>query len=484
MVSILPAPGRSRFSKALPPPPPPANLNKPQPQPMKTSVHSPLPPLPPPKMTMAIPRRPVGGPSQHAKMRSVDSASSTYSDTPGFSRSTSTGSYQTKDSLNAVDSALDTTPPLPPKDNESENPLQIPLASPISNLNYSPPGPELWRRRSQKSDKGIAFAELNLSKSNGSTANPTEKEQPARSLPSQLPRSQGRKPLPVGDIASTLEQMGNKLSKLKLHGKDDKKGSKEHKGELKYTTNNVESPGQKRLPTPEYVKNDVQQPLTPRVISPETPPNEYVSPVELTPPIEHASDTPRRSDSQTTTTDSRREPDISSLAPSTDAALAQSTVPSSFVSTHSREPSDTLTITSQAPIRTPQPQKTVTTSFFTSQLSPTTNSPQVSPILPSPHNVVNGLPRFPTLPSPAPPGTVLPGAPLDVTHFECYQAHRYMRSSRNELCPVACMVCQKREGGQRWRCAWCCLSACGSCMKALNSVPGNDLKACLRRIGR
>jgi hypothetical protein len=78
----------------------------------------------------------------------------------------------------------------------------------------------------------------------------------------------------------------------------------------------------------------------------------------------------------------------------------------------------------------------------------------------------------------------MPGLPLSTLHFDCYQSHKFMRSSRNTLCPVACMICQKRDAEMRWKCTWCCLSACGSCMQMLSSIPGKDLRVCLGRIGK
>ena len=406
-----PGRGRSRFSKALPTPP--ASRAKSPP-----SLHSPLPPLPKEKMstTIAILRRPVGGgQTNNSKTISIASVSSVYSDSPGLSRSISDSSNITKDSLSAVSE----TPPLPPKDSQRQfGTPKTPniLGSPLLN---SPPRPEIWRRRSVKSDRSISFPELKLEKSNGSTASPPSRKErpPERSLPAipnQLPRSiAGRKPVPARPAPA--QPMGNKIAKLK-----DKLESKD---EAPY-------PSPKQLPTPEYLKTD-KQPLTPQVLSPVSP---------ETPP-EDPPQVPQKSDSRP-----------------------------NLLTTHSRDTSETLTITSEPVVmRSPQPQKAYVARILTPQPSP----PPASP--PPPIN-------FPGLP-PAAEGTIFPGPALDIVHLECYQSHKFMRSSRNTMCPVACMICQNKDVEMRWKCTWCCLSACGACMQVLASIPGKDLRICLERIG-
>lgn len=457
-----PGRGRSRFSKALPIPPQPPHLSiKGEPSPttasISTSLHSPLPPLPTDKMsTMAIPRRPVGGTTIHTKVSSVDSVSSVYSNSPGFSRSLSNS---TKESFSGVDSESPSTPPLPPKDPQrpqlpkSPKPLQ---ASPISNFQASSPRPELWRRRSLKSDKGISVSELKLSKSNGSTASPPQNQLFERSLPPvpmQLPRSiTGRKPVPIPVRAAPPQpdSMGSKLSKLKDKEKRGPSDAVRHVAPVQQ-----QQPSSNRLPTPEYLKTDGPQSLLPQVLSPTSP---------ETPPSENAPQVPLKSDS-------RAALNVGPMANTTNLLTTKS---------HSRESSETLTVTSERPImRSPQPQKTFVARILTPQPSPST-TPDASPLeLPSP---IRPNIKFPTLHSIVPEGTAFPAPPLNIVHFECYQSHKSMRSSRNSICPIACMVCQRQDAEKRWKCTWCCMSACGSCMDVLVAIPGRDLKICLERI--
>ncbi len=449
-----PGRGRSRFSKLLPQPPDDKSSSMERTTAFGPSLlQSALPPLPQEKMSMAIPRRPVRAQAKHSKAPSVTSVSSVYSDSPGLSRSLSNGSsYNTRDSL----SGFDSTPPLPPKDNHGSQtmpPSPKILASPISSLRSSPSRPEIWKRRSARSEKSISFPELKLDQSNGSTASPPRKqEQPAWP---QLPRSiTGRKPVPARPAPPQPDLMGNKLAKLK----------NKNLGESSTETSNDEAPNHsisfKPLPTPEYLRTDKPQPLTPKVLSPVSP---------ATPPEEKAPEVPLKSESR---------PNVAA-AP----VVSDSTNRPNLLTTHSGEPSKTLTITSEpAVMRSPQPKKAFAAKILTPQPSPDKASPLA---LPSPISPPAGLGiNFPTLQFNAEKGTVFPGPALDIIHFDCYQSHKFMRSSGNALCPVACMICQKKDAEMRWKCTWCCLSACGSCMQVLSSIPGKDLRECLERIGK
>ncbi|PMD36476.1 hypothetical protein L207DRAFT_545978 [Hyaloscypha variabilis F] len=410
-----------------------------------------LPPLPEgeAKKPIAIPRRPVGAHSNHAKAPSIASISSVYSDSPGLSRSLSNGSsYNTRDSLSGVDS----TPPLPAKDNQRSRTMPSSptiLSSPISSLRSSPSRPEIWKRRSERSEKSLSFPELKLDRSNGSTATGRQ-EQPARA---QIPRSLGgRKPIPARPAPPQPDLMGNKLAKLK----------NKSLGESSEETSNDEAPNLytsfKRLPTPEYLKTDKAQPLTPQVVSPASP---------VTPPEEQAPEVPAKSEAR------------GNIA----AALLDSTNRPFFPPMHSREPSETLTITSEPAVkRSPQPKKAFAAKILTPQPSPDKASPLS---LPSPISPPAGLGiHFPTLPGHAEQGAVMSGLPLNDLHFDCFQSHKFMRSSRNAICPIACMICERKDAEMRWKCVWCCLSACGSCMQVLSSIPGKDLRICLERVGR
>ena len=464
-----PGGGRSRHSKALPVPPkhrlPPTKGEiSPTITSIAISLLSPLPPLPEDTMsTKSITRRPIGGTVIHTKISSVGSASSIYSDSPGFSRGLSNSIDQANDSPNRFGSeTAASTPPLPPKDPQRQQLPKMPkplLASPVSKFETSPPRPELWRRRSVNSDKAISLSELELTKSNGSTASPSQKHPFERSLPAvptQLPRSiTSRKPVPILSRAAPPQPdvMGSKVSKLKEKAKRSSESSSKN-----VTSIQQSQPSVTRLPTPEYQKTDNQEKLIPQISSPVSP---------ETPPSENTPQLPAKSEAR----------GGSNAGPLVDTTNLPSFL---YTASHSRDSSETLTVTSESPVvRSPQPTKTFAARILTPQPSPST-TPVASPLdLPSP---AHKLLTFPTLPDLAPEGTIFPAPPLKIVHLECYQSHKFMRPSRNFMYSLGCMVCQKKDAEKRWKCTWCCLSVCGSCMDVLAAVPGKDLKTCLERI--
>jgi hypothetical protein len=518
MASLLPETpgrGRSRFSKALPSAPredSPERLIKPQ--------YSPLPPLPKDAMPapITIPRRPVGsGVSEklgRPKAPSVSTTiSSVYSASTGLSEGSDTSSDE-RDSLSGVDSEeTGPPPPLPKKDVQRRGLAGSPktppqthvLAQPSSGYTCAPTVTELWKRRSGKSDRSIQFPDLKLDRSNGSTAvsPPKQQEQSERSLqsiPFKLPRSTASlrrhvpaRPAPPQPPTDSI-LMGAKITKLKekhSRGKPDEFVTEEvvamgrPDGQIQIQNGNIRPA---RLATPEYLDDEKKA-----VSTPTTPP--------YTPPEEPAPELPKRSDSRPTMNGTNSRPstqdtasqlsiqrrDITpTLLPSVSVASSEDPVTDYLTSTpsHSRDTSETLTITT-TPITksSPQPSQSSSTVRVSTPQSPPSAKPQ-SPT--SPKSVLSPTKiNFPTYPAPAVlAGAVSQGPPISTVQLNCYQSHRFMRSTRNTLCPVACMVCQRRDADQRWRCSWCCLSACSSCMGILASVPGKDLRVVLDRVGK
>jgi len=441
-----------------------------------TTPHSRLPPLPI-MATNAVTRRPVGGQAHIASTSvvSVNSVTSLYSDSPGFSdyfanldadagadadaTPTTIPTPTAQNTPSDNDSTSMVSPPLPPKDpqrSQAREPANA-LAS-RDGFQPSPPRTELWRRRSLTSDKAVAFPELQLEKSNGSTASPHKNELPP--VPNPLPRSTGnRKPVPLrkdhiplrgapqppDGMGSKLSKLGEKFSKLKHN--DNSKKTKANQSEAPSV-----QPSSGRLPTPEYQRTDKQQPLTPKVMSPISP---------ETPPSDVAPQIPSISESRNTS--------------NTTLVAAKDPMPSLSLA-----PSEPLTITSSPAMRSPQPKKALPIPILTPELSPSSTS--VPTPLSSPG--IRGAITFPKQPQRSPPGTVLPALPLNVTHLECYTSHANMLKSSNQLCPVACMVCHKKDSDTRWRCTWCCVSACAGCMQALARTEKMDLQRVVEKTGR
>jgi hypothetical protein len=459
--------GRSRFSKALPVPPPNPSYDdesrrgKANPFP---SAQRALPPAPKLNIASTIPRRPVGG-QNNSKEPSIASISPAYSESPK-----ALPNYQALvkklESMETMEAGK--TPPPPPKD-KGKHPLpDVPqepthlhsnsTSSTASSANASSPRSEIWRRRSVKSDRSGSITELKLTKSNGFTTspplvNPSSPLPVAKNslppLPSQPARPvvglPGRDIKPARPAPPQPDAMGSKISKIL---KPESKGSLPSADESKFRgrpTNHQLSPI-KRLPTPDYQSTDTrfQQPPASQALplaSPETPPS------DLSPELgqdhtflgEHISSSgPQK--------------------PRNDLKLLPSVRATEPVETVTRGPS---------PPRSSQPQKPELPSILAIKRPPSRNTEALSP--------EEALPGTPDC---------FPPAALSTIHFDCYQSHRQMRGSRNDVCPVACMVCEVKDAEKRWMCTWCSLRCCDPCMKGLTDVPGKDLRKCLEWIGR
>ena len=146
-----------------------------------------------------------------------------------------------------------------------------------------------------------------------------------------------------------------------------------------------------------------------------------------------------------------------------EAALSQS-------SNSTREPSNQAA--SPNPILVPSASSNINPPTATrSSNSPTSKSQ-------SPHASISTFrPLIPlltlTLSTPAPPLTPI--------HFSCYQSHRHVHFSSNIHNPVPCMTCGNESGMSRWKCQWCCLRICGTCMESLGRIPGRDLNVLVRK---
>jgi len=455
--------GRSRFSKALPTPPPnPSNgdegrRGKANPFP---STQRALPPPPKSNTTSTIPRRPVGS-QNNSKEPSIASVSPTYSESPKM-----LPSYQTivrKESMETMETGRSPLPP--PKDKEKHPLPDIPQepthlhtnssSSAASSGNASSPRSEIWRRRSVKSDRSGSITELKLTKSNGFTASPPSvnpsspvpiAKHSLPPLPTQPARAvvglPGRDIKPARPAPPQPDVMGSKISKI-LDPESNKSpllGADKTKFGGRPTDY---QPSPKRLPTPEYQATDkrFQQPQTPQVASPETPP------IDLSPGT--GQDTAFLEEYYTELALPKVRNDLKQL-PSVRA--------SEPVEKTTREPS---------PPRSSQPQRPELPSILAIKRPPSPKAEARSP--------EEALPGTPD---------IFPPAALSSVHFDCYQSHRQMRGSRNDVCPVGCMICEVKDAEKRWMCTWCSLRCCDPCMKGLSAIPGKNLRMCLEWIGR
>lgn len=79
--------------------------------------------------------------------------------------------------------------------------------------------------------------------------------------------------------------------------------------------------------------------------------------------------------------------------------------------------------------------------------------------------------------------TIYPAPPITLPQMECFQAHRQMRTSRNDVYAVACSICNVEDRGKRWCCAWCSLRCCQDCIRKLRSEKGG-LVGILNSLGK
>ncbi|KAI9050083.1 hypothetical protein LZ554_006227 [Drepanopeziza brunnea f. sp. 'monogermtubi'] len=439
-----------------------------------------------------------------ARTDSLASVSSVYSgSTDGSSQSLSDISTNTKDSLSGIDPevGLGPTPSLPPADKdaliqeagEESRPAKRSASNSISSLN-SQKKEAIWRRRSlRRSDSSIVivFEDLQLTKSNGSTtaSPPKRQEQASKSqVPIPLSITTNRKPAPFLANRPAPPQpdlMGSKVSRLR------KKGSVE--GNIGSKDGGLQGPDRKpppqqypagpgpgpgpRLSMQDYARKGKQQPSTPSAPSPVSP---------LTPPDDGPPVLPSISESRSQNSSQYSSSEATIVAPNiapiaSMALLSKENLNPSYG--HSRDISEALTIDSQPTARSPKLQKPQATRRILSPDPPPT-SPPMSITSPR-QSMTSPLGRaqyFPTIQSPASPGFIFPGPPLDLVHFDCYHSHRLMRRTTNGKCPVACMICQGKDTRDRWRCMWCYLGACGSCMQVLSQIPGRDLRVCLEQL--
>jgi hypothetical protein len=455
--------GQSRHSKVLPVPPPSVETGvrgKTNPFP---SAQRELPPIPKTNMS-SIPRRPVGG-GAGAAGQADSIESSKVQVRPIYEQ------FMKKESIDYFQT--ERTPPPPPKDNKSRELPGLPeppthlhsnSTSSISSTKSSP-RPEIWKRRSPKGDRSPSISELKLTKSNGSTASlasisqsspgpapqhslPPLPTQPSRAIIG-LPGRTIKKPVPARPAPPQLDPMGNQLSKSLKLGKKDRAGEAESSKIVRKLPESQISP-YTRLPTPDYQlnENQVASLLVPPALSPVSP---------ETPPRDLSPD-PR--------------PDLAQ-PPDKIVSLKDREVPNLLVPGPPRPPRESslaLNIIDEYAIpRSPYPQKQSVSSISTIRQRPPSQDTKTWPSMTD---------------TPETPRKIHPSAALSVVHFNCYHSHRQMRTSRNDVCPLGCMVCEVKDTEKRWTCTWCSLRCCEPCMKGLETIPGKDLGKFLDRIGR
>lgn len=268
----------------------------------KHSFAEPSPPKLPPKETLVIGNGKLDIVSPLALPTPLSSSSSKMMEPAGHQQLQQQQQYEAYTQGQQYD-----RPPTPPtKDNRQpasprspQHSLETASISSTSVSTQSPSKPQIWRRRSLKSDKPLTVPELKLSVSHGSTASPQQvtdlvhneamKDAPAEHSRSMLNGSEGlsgqrirpspsQKSLPRNP---SPENMGNKKSKESLDGFSRYAQELEQgrpTGGFKtpqYSPAKV-SPDVHRPPTPEYAKDEAHADGTAiySPASPMTPPDD------------------------------------------------------------------------------------------------------------------------------------------------------------------------------------------------------------------
>ncbi|MCJ1391210.1 hypothetical protein MMC18_004072 [Xylographa bjoerkii] len=73
-----------------------------------------------------------------------------------------------------------------------------------------------------------------------------------------------------------------------------------------------------------------------------------------------------------------------------------------------------------------------------------------------------------------------PPPALTSIHLYCYQSHRNMNNSKNDIAQVPCMACKGDDKELRWKCSWCCLRICSRCMEILDDTKDRSLNGLLQ----
>ncbi|KAK1980490.1 hypothetical protein LZ30DRAFT_689903 [Colletotrichum cereale] len=383
------------------------------------------------------------------------------------------------------------------------------VGSPTSVVSSSSPQRPLWRRRSVKSDRNIEVPQLRLEISHGSTAasqpntaqspysatSPrTQQQQQQQQLP---PRSAsglpGRniRPVPSQNKAPETDSMGQEVSRLKgkiSHLRDGQEGA--NRGASHSDT--ALSPTQ-RLPTPDYDKGDVKTHVVDSVVSPISPasspePARDQASNEQKPPVPrkavtaarnlHAAQSLPQIRTDGPVTNSEAPPTISrdfAVSPISPKRQNQLSPRSTSIQQHQQQQQQ-----QQQPGQWQQPAREYAPYAPHAQGDRRPSSQDQRPqqeAVQYRELKVKDLPPadpraayFPTHGSePLSPSTIHKALPLKESMLDCYVKHRTMDRTRNRNYALTCQTCGKADTEDRYKCQFCYVRMCGSCLQIFNS---------------
>ncbi|KAF4875651.1 hypothetical protein CGCSCA1_v005250 [Colletotrichum siamense] len=386
----------------------------------------------------------------------------------------------------------------------------------------------LWRRRSVKSDRNIEVPDLKLAVSHGSTAASTPNTaQPSSTAapppPAQQQQQQqqqqfpprstsglpGRniRPIHLQNLPSTqepTEEMGQEASRLRekvshVRGQNQTNGANVGASH----SDTALSPSQ-RLPTPDYEKEDVKTPVVDTVVSPISPAS---SPEPAAAEQKQQQQQPQQPiPRKAVTTDRNNVHNAKSLPqmrvdPPTTSSEAPPTIARDFaVSPISPEaqqgqfPARNSSNQQQQQQQPPQQQQR-------GQWLPAAREhaaqggdmrrdqrPGQEPVEYREMKQQQDMPADPrasffpiTTPEPPSPSIVYSARPIKESMLDCYARHRTVDRTRNRNYALSCQTCGKADTEDRFKCQWCYVRMCASCLTVFNRN-GRDLRQLLAHL--
>ncbi|OHE92000.1 hypothetical protein CORC01_12691 [Colletotrichum orchidophilum] len=353
----------------------------------------------------------------------------------------------------------------------------------------------LWRRRSVKSDRNIEVPDLHLTASHGSTAasqpNTAQTSYSATPPPAQQqqfpPRSTsnlpGRniRPVPAQSQTAQTNNMGQEVSRLKEkihHLRDGQDGA----NMVASHSDTALSPTQ-RLPTPDYAKEDVKTPVVETIVSP-------VSPASSPEPgrdqaNESKPSIPRKAVTEQNLHNAQSLPQMRVDGPVTSNDAPPTITRDFAVNPVNPDPRNQLPPRAASIKQRQQQQQqreyvpyAPAPGFAQGDTRPASRDqrPNQEPVEYRELKVKDLPPAdprasfFPMQGSEPPsPGMIYKALPLKESMLDCYVKHRTMDRTRNRNYALTCQTCGKADTEDRYKCQFCYVRMCGSCLQIFNS---------------
>ncbi|KAF0326437.1 hypothetical protein GQ607_006337 [Colletotrichum asianum] len=382
----------------------------------------------------------------------------------------------------------------------------------------------LWRRRSVKSDRNIEVPDLKLAVSHGSTAASTPNTaQPSSTAapppPAQQQQQQqqqfpprstsglpGRniRPIHLQNLPSTqepTEEMGQEASRLRekvshVRGQNQTNGANVGASH----SDTALSPSQ-RLPTPDYEKEDVKTPVVDTVVSPISPassPEPAAAEQKQQPqqPIPRKAVTDRN---QVHNVHNAKSLPQMRVDPPTTNSEAPPTIARDFaVSPISPEAQQgqfpARNSSNQQQQQPPQQQQRGQWLPAAREHAPQGGDmrrdqrPGQEPVEYREMKQQQDMPADPrasffpiTTPEPPSPSIVYSARPIKESMLDCYARHRTVDRTRNRNYALSCQTCGKADTEDRFKCQWCYVRMCASCLTVFNRN-GRDLRQLLAHL--